>query len=70
MQGTSAGAPQKKFIEACDKYLGKNSGDIDAYHMCRLFRLYNQMKQQGCANSLTHKLLLKLQKQILALFDG
>jgi len=57
------------FVEACDRQLGKNSQDLNAAHINWLFKLYKQMREQGTPNSLSHKLLIKLQRQILSLYD-
>ena len=59
---------QASFIDACDKFLGKNSADIQAHEMVWLFRLYTTM-QGNSHHSLTHKLLTKLQRQILSLYS-
>lgn len=52
----------EKFIEACDRHLGKNSDRLTAVEMEWLFDLYQMLKKQGSANCLTHKLLMKLQR--------
>ena len=68
-RSNSADSSQARFIAACDKVLAQESEQISASDMDMLFSLYDMMRQQGCENCLTTKLLLKLQRRILKLYD-
>ena len=67
--GTKKPSPEAKFVESCDKFLGKNCDTISAGEMNWIFRLYRMLRQHGSPNCLSHKLLTKLQRQVLYLYD-
>ena len=42
--GTKKPSPEAKFVEACDKFLGKNCETISAGEMSWIFRLYRMLR--------------------------
>ena len=42
--GTKMPSPEAKFVEACDKFLGKNSDTISVGQMTWIFRLYRVLR--------------------------
>ena len=42
--GTTESSPEAKFVEACDKFFGKNSDSISAAEMSWIFRLYRILR--------------------------
>lgn len=56
-------------MDAFDRHIGKNGQDLGAFQLVWLFRLYSLMKSQACVTSLSHKLLMKLQRQVLSMYS-
>ena len=42
--GTKVPSPEAKFVEVCDKFLGKNSDTISAGEMTWIFKLYRMLR--------------------------
>ena len=67
MSGEKEKDPSSVFYSTCDKFIGKNSEDLMALHVEKIFRLYYM--QRGVGDTLSSKLLLKLQKRVIELAE-